>query len=257
MTLSEIASSTKLPLRTLEAIERNDISQLPGGIFSRSFIRSFAAAVGLDPQQTLREFMAQFQVDAMAAGYPVPSPGSAQPGDSERRRTWTLKLLIAVGVPMAVALFFVRSPATRLPPPPQTVAAASADGLGARPESVAPAPEPIPAPGPQSAAALDAAAQPPASGTEPVVGALVIDLVAVEPCWVSASADGVQVIRRELALGERQRINVRSELELTAGNAGGLEITLNGEEARPLGVRGRVVTVRITSTNFRRYLVAP
>jgi hypothetical protein len=246
-----------LPLRTLEAIERNDISQLPGGIFSRSFIRSFASAVGLDPQQTLREFMAQFQIDAMAAGYPMPAPRSAEPGESERRRAWTLKLLIAVGVPMAVALFFVRSPARRLPPPEPTVAAASAGDLAASPGSVAPAPEATPAPAPQSAAPLDAAAQPPANATQPVAGALVIDLVAVEPCWVSASADGVQVIRRELALGERQRINVRNELELTAGNAGGLEITLNGEEARPLGVRGRVVTVRITSTNFRRYLVSP
>ena len=38
----QIAASTKISVAALEALERNDVSKLPGGIFSRSFVRSYA-----------------------------------------------------------------------------------------------------------------------------------------------------------------------------------------------------------------------
>ena len=44
---------------------------------------------------------------------------------------------------------------------------------------------------------------------------------------------------------------------LTAGDAMALAVTINGEEARPLGSAGQVVTVRVTPANFKEYLVAP
>src|SRR6478752_5770266 len=53
VSLREIANATKISVRALEALERNDISHLPGGIFSRSFVRAYAAEAGLDPDETL------------------------------------------------------------------------------------------------------------------------------------------------------------------------------------------------------------
>ena len=52
ISLRQIAASTKISAAALEALERNDISRLPGGIFSRAFVRSYAAEVGLDPDAT-------------------------------------------------------------------------------------------------------------------------------------------------------------------------------------------------------------
>ena len=45
ITLRQIASSTKISVGVLEALERNDISRLPGGIFGRAFVRSYAVEV--------------------------------------------------------------------------------------------------------------------------------------------------------------------------------------------------------------------
>ena len=42
LSLRQIANSTKIAMMTLEALERNDIARLPGGIFSRSFVRAYA-----------------------------------------------------------------------------------------------------------------------------------------------------------------------------------------------------------------------
>src|SRR5262245_47305788 len=70
VTLRQIADSTKLSVAVLDALERNDFSRLPGGIFSRAFVRSFAAEVGLDPEQMVRDFLAEFPDGGNIANHP-------------------------------------------------------------------------------------------------------------------------------------------------------------------------------------------
>src|SRR5436305_15062590 len=69
ISLRQIASATKISVAVLEALERNDISKLPGGIFGRAFVRSYAVEVGLDPDATIQDFIAQFAHDSAAAGH--------------------------------------------------------------------------------------------------------------------------------------------------------------------------------------------
>ena len=59
--LRQIAATTKISVAALEALERNDTSKLPGGIFSRAFVRSYAVEIGLDPDDTVRQFLDRFQ----------------------------------------------------------------------------------------------------------------------------------------------------------------------------------------------------
>jgi transcriptional regulator with XRE-family HTH domain len=67
--LATIATSTKVNAALFEGLERDDISRWPAGIFRRSFVRAYAAAIGLDPEATLRDFLEQFPepVDPPAA----------------------------------------------------------------------------------------------------------------------------------------------------------------------------------------------
>jgi transcriptional regulator with XRE-family HTH domain len=58
--LSTIAERTKIKLSLLEALERDDMSQWPGGIFRRSYVRAYAQAIGLSPDTVLREFLQRF-----------------------------------------------------------------------------------------------------------------------------------------------------------------------------------------------------
>src|SRR5437016_8722671 len=71
LSLRQIANATKISMITLEALERNDIKRLPGGIFSRGVVRSYALEVGLDPETTIEEFMGQFPHDSVTAGHPT------------------------------------------------------------------------------------------------------------------------------------------------------------------------------------------
>jgi len=104
VTLRQIADATKISIGRLEALERNDISRLPGGIFSRAFVRSYAIEVGLDPEQTIRDFLLQFPHDSVTAG----SPHAPQDGRSRERRSGIVTIviiLIGLGLLAGVALF--------------------------------------------------------------------------------------------------------------------------------------------------------
>ena len=70
VSLRQIADATKISVVTLEVHERSDISRLPGGIFSRGIVRSYAFEIGLDPEQTVRDFLANFPEDSVTVGSP-------------------------------------------------------------------------------------------------------------------------------------------------------------------------------------------
>src|SRR5512134_562422 len=88
ISLRQIAASTKISVAALEGLERNDISKLPGGIFSRAFVRSYAIEVGLDPDETVRQFLQQFAGDAPMHGSAPPAPAPPrQPSPAPARAT--------------------------------------------------------------------------------------------------------------------------------------------------------------------------
>jgi len=60
VTLREIEAKTKISVTALEALERHDYSRLPGGIFSRAFVRAYALEVGVEPETAVNEFVADF-----------------------------------------------------------------------------------------------------------------------------------------------------------------------------------------------------
>lgn len=62
--LHDIAGTTKISVRSLTAMERNEFARLPGGIFRRAFVRAFAAEVGLDPDGLAAEYIAAFETES-------------------------------------------------------------------------------------------------------------------------------------------------------------------------------------------------
>lgn len=56
ITLEQIASVTKIGIRTLEAIERGEFRKLPGGIYDTSYIRQYARAIDYDEDAILAEY---------------------------------------------------------------------------------------------------------------------------------------------------------------------------------------------------------
>ena len=108
VSLRQIAETTKLSMAALEALERNDISRLPGGIFSRAFVRSYASEIGMDPEVSVREFIAQFPTDAVTAGSPhVRTVIDGPPTDGRRRAGIIAMACVLVLLLAAAAIYFL------------------------------------------------------------------------------------------------------------------------------------------------------
>jgi len=274
VSLRQIANSTKISVAVLEALERNDISKLPGGIFGRAFVRSYAIEVGLDPEATIQDFITNFPKDSVIAGHPA-SDRFEDPValEGDRRTAGTFLWMVAISVPIVVGLLYFATVGRQVPAEPAPPAAAAVEK-----PPVQEAPQ-APAPVPQSpaAASADSAVRPAAGAAAPTVAAsssatstaadvqpaatsgdqLTVVLTVRRPCWVSATVDGQRSIQRLLQAGERQTVTVRREMVLTAGDASALALQFNGAPARELGKAGQVVTARFNLTNYKDYLQAP
>ena len=71
LSLQQVAASTKISVSVLEALERGDFPRLPGGIFSRAFVRSYALEVGVNPDTVVAQFVAELEAAAPAAAEAV------------------------------------------------------------------------------------------------------------------------------------------------------------------------------------------
>jgi cytoskeleton protein RodZ len=257
ITLRQIANATKISIAALDALERNDIARLPGGLFSRAFVRAYAIEVGLDPEETTRDFMAQFPQDSITVGHPVSGKSDDNVAiESDRRIAVTVLRLVLVTIPIAaVVVYFSRTGTGRREPIEQRGTAATAGSAGVKSERPLP-PSETPAP-----SAVPAIVPPPlrdAPGeSAPQDDRLLVGLSTTARCWVSAIADGQRVIGREMVAGEHQVVEVRRDLILSVGDAGAITTTFNGAPGRPLGKPGEVVTVQMNLKSFQKFVAAP
>jgi transcriptional regulator with XRE-family HTH domain len=82
ISLADIAGRTKIKASLFEQLERDDASHWPGGIFRRSFMRAYAQAVGLDADETVREFVRLFPDPNEPA--PPAAPGAPDAGSARQ-----------------------------------------------------------------------------------------------------------------------------------------------------------------------------
>lgn len=81
--LDAIARSTKINVALFDALERDDASRWPSGLFRRAFIRAYATAIGLDPESTVREFLEHFPDPSGEGPPPVADKDSIRPRADE------------------------------------------------------------------------------------------------------------------------------------------------------------------------------
>jgi cytoskeletal protein RodZ len=272
LSLRQVSDCTKVPVDILQKIERNSISRIPGGLYVRGYVRSFATAVGLDSETTVAEFVAQFPSDSVTFGYPAaqrietrdvsPAAVPPVPGHAVQKDAFTLPRFTVVGVlAVAIGAFLGTTMVKQLVPARQSrVVAAPAGPEEAVPDGPLPSvPVDMPlgtAVAPETAASPVFAEESGNSDREGSVAAspLAVVVAARSPSWVIATVDGRKAINRLLQVGERETLEARRDLVLTAGDAGAIVMTLNGRLARSIGRAGQTATTYVSSANFRDHL---
>ncbi len=251
LSLDQLSRTTKISVATLRAIESNEIHKLPGGIFTRGFLRAYAHEVGLDVEDTVKRYLAQFE----------PRPDAVVPTETEDtwleltpafhrqadfdeagQRAASMRLLF-VGLTLAIGLAgYLAFHGSGTPAPPS-----DAPTEGAANEALPPSI--VPGPVETTSGSYDAKA--PATRTQDVV---LLDIRTLGPCWVSATADGLSVVYRLMQAGDRQTITARDEVILRIGDPAAFTFLINDIPGRTLGSAGQAVTLRITAQNYREFV---
>jgi cytoskeletal protein RodZ len=81
MSVEEIARSTRVPMDSVTRIEADQFDELPGEVFVRGFLKSYARAVGLTPEEVLARYTASRRVAWVT---PLPIAAPAKPARSRR-----------------------------------------------------------------------------------------------------------------------------------------------------------------------------
>ena len=78
-----------------------------------------------------------------------------------------------------------------------------------------------------------------------------IDLRAIEPDWVTVYVDGKEVSSKLMKALDSTSIEQAGTIRIRFGNAGGVEILMDGNSIGPIGRRGAVATIEFTGASFR------
>jgi hypothetical protein len=113
--LDDVAASTKIPRSLLEALERDDLSRWPKGVYRRSFFRAYVSALGLAPDPLTAEFLRLFPDEApeatagsprrmaVSTPHPVSEAAPAVAGRLGAALLAVLELLLVVAAGAAIA----------------------------------------------------------------------------------------------------------------------------------------------------------
>ncbi len=226
--LDEMAHATRLSVGQLAALEADNFAELPAPVFVKGFIRAYCHFLGVTPEEALaryRDILGEPPASTNAAPSARPAPSwSASPVFI------SLLLLVAFGGGLlALNLGGQRAPRSSAPP--------VLPAVPAEPTTTS-VPSPAVPPAPAASVALPTA---PASTASPRPTAQRLSAKAIEPTWIRVQIDDGRTIEELLPVGATREWTASKRFLLTVGNAGGVELTLNGRPVPPLGSRGAVI----------------
>ncbi|HXG93330.1 MAG TPA: RodZ domain-containing protein [Blastocatellia bacterium] len=260
ITLNDISESTRIGTRFLKAIETDNFSILPGGIFTRSFIRAYAREVGMNEDEAVALYQQQITGQPAQATQPAqpvtetrrapkPAPPSVEPRprrpepvmirQSGPRVSWPT-IIIAGGI----ALFIVIV----------VVALVKQLNKGSETEQSAPPVAQKAAPQPANNEPVQNTAP-----SQPTIGAdqpLSVKLEAVNgDSWLRYEVDGVKGPNLLLKQGQPLEIPAAKEqVKLHLGNRQALSMKINNREASfPPNTPKTVADVLISRDNLQTY----
>ena len=256
-TVASLAQELCITKQYLQAIEADDVASLPGDFFYKSFVRQYATLLGLDPEPLLkgaRELVAASKPEPETPEARVDSDVPAQSGSVWRGvirmpdpvleaankldisdRGLGLSAIFGLVFVVLVCSSFYAWWTERQQAPPAEETPTTISTVAAQPET--------------SSVGVTTETNP--DGSQSVV----LRLSATEETWLSITSDGKQIFSGILRPSETKTLVGTEEARMRVGNAGGIDVKLNGREIGPLGKRGQVRVIEFTPDDYE--IVSP
>jgi cytoskeletal protein RodZ len=215
--LEEAGRDLRVRIDYLDALEREDFTELGGDVYVRSFMRSYARYLGLNADKALAYYERAHRrprpEPAPVERSPVVAPTEARQLTEKRRPNWVLASAATVIVLAAAAAAGLLSTRSSVPPPAEASRAPTA-----------------------------------ASGAGRVVQ---VDVVAVRKVQVTAVLDGQDTQTITLDRGEARSWQAQDRIDLTLSDGASAELTVSGEELGAPGLPDQEFTASYFPTSYR------
>ncbi len=216
--MADVARSTKIRTDYLKALEAEEFERIGGDVYAKGFLKTYAVALGLDPEELLAIYRKQVQGgSSQLSGSLAQAPVAREPRGAP-------PMLVVWGVAAFVVLIGI-------------VAIANLVGGGRTPEPAIQARPPAAAtPTPTPTPTVEATPTP----SEVVYDGVEIVLTFEQDSWVRVRLDGELEQEGVVRAGEVLTFKGTDLVTVRYGNAGGVTVTVNGKDLGVVGERGRV-----------------
>lgn len=267
ISLQQAEAETRIRARYLEALEKEEFQALPDPVVGRGFLRNYAAYLGLDPKEASDRYSQRVAppqpeptvdqaTSPFSSGPFRPVPLHAIPA-RRSRWVWMAGPVIILLAALAVLVWqkypyvsdYISSWPVRRQPIPTSVPTQQPTGLptvthtATAVKTSTPITSPLPPTTPTLMPTFTPTFTPSPSPTPspPIYTGIFLELVFTDTSWIQISVDGVRQFQGELGAGTYRSWYGEERIELRIGNAGAVEITVNGQKLGKLGGQGEVV----------------
>ena len=256
ISLRDVSKNTRVREHILRAIEEDQLDLLPAATYVRGFLLAYAKYLRLDPNDVLLRYERALKGEPAAPPPPQPLKPKrkippSQPSKPKQKVLWNTKQMwVVVGVIVAsFIIFYFFSPySSKLPIEP--LPERSVEG---KPSIVPSPPAAATTRTPEEKPVVEA--RKPLTPSSPVTAttsvqekkALSLQLKAAEETWVSLQVDDQPEREMTFKPGEGSSVQASNRIRMKLGNAGGLDLILNGRPLGKFGKSGEVVALVITS----------
>ena len=242
LTIADIEQGTSIRGLYIEHIERGNIKELPGLVYAKGFVRNYAKFLRLNAEQLVQQFAEE------NGSAPVPPPVEVE---SPARRISLSNVgdeslsEISIGQQSSSYAGIFGKLAAGI-----VVLAALVGGGAAVISAInAPAREAVQPPvKAEQPAAAPAAAPANSPDTQENADGVRVSVTLTERCWTEVSVDGKSVFEGIIEKGKTENWQGKESVVIRAGNAGALDVTLNGKKLGKFGDKGEVLERRFTKT---------
>jgi len=232
LSLADVGDALHVPARYIHAIETDDYSALPPTVYTRALIREYARYLGINPTELLENGVPMRPQDRN------PIRPAIQPIERSMVDVSWKAIGVAAGVVACIGVFlylysqynsFAQSIDTRgttadlLPtPPPRGAVAVRITPFPTQTEIPTPTPPITPTP----------------------IAGLLVEARVTDRSWLQVWTDGRSVLADTVLTGETKTFNADQTIRMRVGNAGGVDVTVNGTHQGPLGAARQAMDVQ-------------
>ena len=221
--VDELAHIVNLRPGLIRAMESNDFLPCGGDTYARGHIRNISQITGSNARELLAMYDADHSVDSRSIHSQLVDNNAAAIRSENRKLSW--KVLVGASLSVVLLIGVAQFALSAIESEPATTSMVV--------EEVEPSQTPTPSPTPSAA---------PTATTSTMTGELTLSIAATRGnSNIDVVIGGVSVYKGPLFQGESKTFVGENSISIYAGNAGDLDLTLNGEKLAPLGERNQEI----------------